>query len=130
MHLLLLAQAQAAPFDLWSMMVPISLTIGIFYFFLIRPESKRRQELQDQVTALKKYDRVLTTGGIVGVVWAVKDNEIVLQVDEKNQTRIRFVKSAIVSKLSAGKDSKDAKDSDDAGPPVTAAIEESKDKKA
>lgn len=107
MFFLLLSQAQPQPAAgefLTSMFWPIALTIVIFYFFLIRPENKKRKELQDQVSQLKKHDRVLTSGGIVGTVWAVKENEIVLQVDDNAKTRIHFVKSAIVSRLNTRSD--------------------------
>jgi len=70
-------------------------TFVIFYFILIRPQQKKQKELQKMIEALKKGDRVLTTGGIFGTVVGVKDNILVLKIDEN--TKIEMVKSAVAS---------------------------------
>ena len=97
---LLLAQAEGAPPDFFaSAWLPILVTVVIFYLLLIRPEARKKKELEDQIKSLKKHDRVLTSGGIIGTVWSMKDNEIVLQVDDNNKTRIRFARNAVVQVL-------------------------------
>ncbi len=126
MDLLLLAQTSPAPADfLGGMLPPILLTVIIFYFFLIRPEQKKKKELEAKISALKKHDRVLTSGGIVGTIWSVKDNEVVLTVDDKTGTRIRFVKSAVVTILTPSRESKEGKDDADS---VAAPTDAAKDK--
>jgi len=65
----------------------------VFYFFIIRPQSKRQKEIQDKVTALKKGDKVITTGGIIGIVTSIEDTEVLLEVDK--DVKIRLLKSAI-----------------------------------
>ena len=60
--------------------------------FSSRKEKRKRQELLD---ALKKNDRVVTIGGIIGTVVEVKPNEITLKVDESSNTRMRFSRTAI-----------------------------------
>lgn len=123
------APGAAPAMDYTSMLTPILLTVVIFYFFLIRPDSKRRKDLENQVSALRKYDRVLTSGGIVGTVWAVKEKEIVLQVDDNAKTRIHFVKSAIVSVLErSDKGEKGDKGEKEAETPVGATAEGDKGK--
>ncbi len=77
------------------LLLVILATFVIFYFILIRPQQKKQKELQKMIEALKKGDRVLTTGGIFGTVVGVKDNILVLKIDE--ETKIEMVKSAVAS---------------------------------
>lgn len=70
-------------------------TFAIFYFILIRPQQKKQKELQKMIEALKKGDRVMTTGGIFGSVVGFKDNILVLKIDEN--TKIEILKSAVAS---------------------------------
>ena len=73
-------------------------TFVIFYFILIRPQQKKQKELQKMIDALKKGDRVITTGGIFGTVVGTKDNNvIVLKIDEN--TKIEIIKTAVASVL-------------------------------
>ncbi len=65
----------------------------VFYFFIIRPQSKRQKEIQDKVNALKKGDKVITTGGIIGTVASIEDTEVLIEVDK--DVKIRLVKTAI-----------------------------------
>jgi preprotein translocase subunit YajC len=75
--------------------------IIVFYFLLIRPERKERARRQAMLNALKKNDRVLTIGGIYGVVTNVhrEANEVTIRVDDANNTRIRCTLSAIAQVL-------------------------------
>jgi len=68
---------------------------GIFYFIVIRPQQKKQKALQKMVEALKKGDRVMTTGGIFGTVSGVKDNIVVLEIAK--ETKIEVLKSAVAS---------------------------------
>jgi len=72
---------QAAPSPLLNLM-PIIIIFIIFYFLLIRPQQKKQQELQQMISGLKKNDEVVTSGGIHGVIVNVKDNTIVVKIDE------------------------------------------------
>jgi preprotein translocase subunit YajC len=77
---------------------PIFLIAFVFifvYFFLIRPQKREQDEKQRMLDALKKNDRVVTTGGIFGTVVNVKDDEVVLRVDDQAKVKIRFLKGAI-----------------------------------
>ncbi len=64
--------------------LPIILVIGVFYFLLIRPQQKRQRQLQDTIANLKIGDKVVTTGGIVGVIIAVRDNSFHIRSAEKS----------------------------------------------
>lgn len=77
-------------------MLPMLLMMGlVFYFLLIRPQSKEKKRRAEMLSAVKKNDRVVTIGGIHGTVVNVKDDEITLKVDESNNTKITFSRSAI-----------------------------------
>jgi preprotein translocase subunit YajC len=65
----------------------------IFYFFIIRPQSKRQKEVKRMLEAVKKGDKVITTGGILGLVTEVKGNIITLKISK--DTEVDFRKSAV-----------------------------------
>lgn len=102
---LMLAQAtstQPAPPGLGFQLMPFLLIGLVIYFLMYRPQKREREQHRRMLDAMKKNDRVLTIGGMMGVVVSLKDDEVVLKVDESNNTRITFVRSAIKSVLSAG----------------------------
>jgi preprotein translocase subunit YajC len=95
---LLNALAQAAPTGgggsfLNSPLVPMIGIFAIFYFLLIRPQSKKAKEHQKMLSELKKGDDVSTQGGVIGKITGLKDNEVTLQVQEG--VRIRVLRSAV-----------------------------------
>ena len=69
-------------------LLPIFLIIGIFYFLLIRPQQKRQKELQETISTLKIGDRVVTTGGVIGVIKSVRDTSFVILSAEKSMLEI------------------------------------------
>jgi preprotein translocase subunit YajC len=73
--------------------VPIFLIFGVFYFLVIRPQSKKAKEHQHMLTELKKGDDVVTQGGVIGRITGIKDDEITLQVQEG--VRLRILRSAV-----------------------------------
>lgn len=80
---------------LLSTLVPFLLIIVIMYFFLIRPQKKKQKETEAMLNALKKGDKVITVGGIHGVVSSVKDNTVIVKVDDN--TKVEFNRTAISS---------------------------------
>jgi len=72
--------------------------ILIFYFLLIRPQQKKEKQRVGMINNLQKGDKVVTAGGMHGVVVAVKDDIITLKV--ATNTNIDFVKSSIQAKIS------------------------------
>ncbi|MCR5495611.1 MAG: preprotein translocase subunit YajC [Treponema sp.] len=76
-----------------STIVPFVLIIGIFYFFLIRPQNKKQKETEKMIAALKKGDKVVTIGGIHGVVSSTKEKTVIVKVDDN--CKIEFSRSAI-----------------------------------
>ncbi len=79
-------------------LVTFGLIIVIMYMLIIRPQKKRDKEAKDMVAAVAKGDKVVTIGGIHGTVVAVREQTIVLKVDDN--ARIEFTKSAISSVVS------------------------------
>jgi len=79
-----------------NLMMPL-LIIGVFYFFLVRPQNKIRREQDQFLEDLEKGDEVVTGSGIYGRVNKLDGNIVTLQVDTK--TFIRVAKSAISKEL-------------------------------
>jgi len=80
-----------------GMMLPLMATLLLMYLFLMRPEQKKRKEMERVLSAIKKNDHVVTIGGIFGtVVLANPGSEsVVIRVDDTNGTKIKVLRSAI-----------------------------------
>jgi preprotein translocase subunit YajC len=83
-----------------STFVPFILIIAIFYFLIIRPQNKKQKETQKMLNAIKKGDKVITIGGVHGVIQTVREQSVVIKVDEN--TKIEFSRSAIASVVDGG----------------------------
>ncbi len=79
-------------------LLPFILLILVFYFFLILPQSKRQKKHLEMLKSLKKGDRVVTAGGIIGTVVGVDDEKVVLKVGDEG-TKIEVSKPYIAQKL-------------------------------
>jgi preprotein translocase subunit YajC len=92
--------------------LPIILILG--YFLLVRsPMKKQEQERQRLLAALKKNDKVVTSGGIIGIVASIKEkeDEVTLKVDESSNVRLRVLKSSIVKIVGGEEAAKEQKES-------------------
>ena len=78
-------------------LLPIVLTLAVFYFLIVLPERKRNREKQDLLGNLKKNDKVITVGGIHAVVANVQkdQDEVTLKIDEDKDIRIKVNRSSI-----------------------------------
>src|SRR5467141_1931254 len=65
-------------------LVPMLLIIGVFYMLLIRPQQKRQRELQQTISELKAGDKVITTGGLIGTITAVRDTSFFIRSADKS----------------------------------------------
>jgi preprotein translocase subunit YajC len=89
--------------DLFSSPLLLLVLMGlVMYFVLMRPQSQEKKRREQMLKAIKKNDRVVTVGGILGVVQSVKDDEVTLKVDESSNTKITFTRSSISRVVSAG----------------------------
>jgi preprotein translocase subunit YajC len=75
------------------MLIPYALIFVVFYFLLIRPQQQARKRHMDMVAALKKGDVVVTSGGLIGKVKSVADDE--LRVELSPNVEVRVIRSAI-----------------------------------
>ncbi len=89
------ASSASASSSLIGSLLPFLLIIVIFYFFLIRPQNKKQKETQKMLDALKKGDKVITIGGIHGTVSSVKENTVIVKVDD--DCKLEFNRTAISS---------------------------------
>lgn len=79
--------------------LPLILVFVVFYFFMIRPQMKKQKEMTNYRNSLKKGDKVITTGGIYGRVFEVKDHYVTLEVG--GDVKLKVDKSALVQDPSA-----------------------------
>lgn len=77
----------------WSNIIMMVLVVGVFYFFMIRPQAQKAKKLKEYREKLQKGDKVVTIGGAHGKVIDVTDNIVTLEVD--NGVKIKFDKTAI-----------------------------------
>ncbi len=88
----------------WSLIVPMGFLFGVFYFLLIRPQKKQEKARKAMLKDLKKNDKVVTIGGIHGVVANVREKDVVLKLDQAGNVRMRFARSAISRIVTADED--------------------------
>ena len=75
-------------------LLPLILLIFIFYFLLIRPQQKRQKNLDKMIQALKKGDRVVTSGGIIGTIVGIQADYVVLKIGGES-AKMEILKTAI-----------------------------------
>jgi len=83
-----------------NMFILMGLMFVVMYFILFRGPRKKQQQHKQMVQTLAKNDKVRTIGGIIGTVVDVKGDEVVLKIDESNNTKIRLSASAIGRNMS------------------------------
>lgn len=97
------AYAQAAAggdfFASYGQFLPLVLIFGVFYFMLIRPQQTRQKELRNAQSSLRRGDRVVTAGGILGTVQRVKDGSNEVEVDIAPNVRVTVLRDTITSVL-------------------------------
>jgi preprotein translocase subunit YajC len=76
----------------WTSMVPLVLLVVVFYFILIRPQQKKAKEHQQLLKTVKPGDKVLTSGGVLGVIITVKEKTVTLRSAD---AKLEITKSAI-----------------------------------
>ena len=81
-------------------LVVLALMIAMVYFFMIRPENKRKKEAQNLRNSLTVGDEITTIGGIIGTICSVKENTIVIETGA-DRVRIEFTKWAVSTKNSS-----------------------------
>jgi preprotein translocase subunit YajC len=107
-------QAVPGPSSSWGGIIPMMLVMfAIIYFLMIRPEQKKQKDRLAMVNSIKKGDKVVSIGGMMGVVHNVKDTSILVRIAEN--TVVEFTKAAISTVVTEGaekavEENKDAKE--------------------
>jgi preprotein translocase subunit YajC len=101
-YLIGLAQASSGPGGAFTQFVPLIAIFAIFYFLVLRPQSRKAKEHQKMLSELKKGEDVVTQGGIIGKITGMSDAEVTLQVQEG--VRMRVLRSAVQGRYSPAAD--------------------------
>jgi preprotein translocase subunit YajC len=82
--------AQAAPeaSPMWSFVVPMIFMVVIFYFLLIRPQQRKAKEHKALLDNLKKGDRIITNGGLIGTIINIEDPLVIIEVADKIRVEV------------------------------------------
>lgn len=103
--------------DFMLQLFPLVLIFVVFYFLLIRPQQSKMKAQKEMLAGVKRGDRVVTGGGIIGLVTKViGENE--LQVELAEGVRVRIIKQTITDILTRGESVRGAKDSDEDEKPL------------
>jgi preprotein translocase subunit YajC len=103
------AYAQGSPNDLLGLGSPLlmmALVIGIFYLLVLRPQQKRQKEHQEMVRSLRRGDTVVTSGGLVGKVTKLVDDDHV-DIEISDGVRVRHVRTMVTGVRAKGEPVKD-----------------------
>jgi len=108
-----LPAAPAAPEDplgTLRLLFPMAIVMVLFYMMMIRPQKRKEQDLRDQVNSIKENDRVLTIGGIYGIVTNVQRDQqrVTVRVDESTGTKLRLNMTAIARVLTTEEQENDS----------------------
>lgn len=80
--------AGGADSPLWTMVVPMILMVAVFYLLLIRPQQRKAKEHRAMLDSLKRGDRVLTAGGLIGEIVAINDQVLTLEIADKVRVEV------------------------------------------
>ena len=83
----------------YAQFLPLVLIFGVFYFLLIRPQQTRAKEMKAMLAALRRGDRVVTAGGILGTVQRVKEGSNEIEVDIAPNVRVTVMRDTITTVL-------------------------------
>ena len=75
-------------YSIWTMLIFVVLIFGLMYFVLIRPQRKRQKEHQQLIEELKRGDRVVTAGGIHGVIESISEDSVIIKVESGATMRV------------------------------------------
>lgn len=107
--------------DLFSAMLPLVLIFVVFYFLLIRPQQKQQKEHKARLAAIRRGDKILTGGGILGLVTKVQDDKT-LQVEIADGIRVQIATHTVTDVLVEPEAAKTASANDDRKPRLLAQL--------
>ncbi len=74
--------------SIWTMLIFVVLLFGLMYFVMIRPQRKRQKEHQQLIEELNRGDRVVTAGGIYGVIESISEDSVIIKVESGATMRV------------------------------------------
>lgn len=83
-----------------SGILPMVLMFAVLYFLLLRPQQKKYKDHQGMLKALRRGDRIVTSGGIVGVIHKIDEAEDMLTLEIAENVRVKLVRSMVASVVS------------------------------
>lgn len=92
-----LMQNPSGQSTIWDILTPFIIVFFIMWLLVIRPQRKEQKRREEMLKNMKKGDRVVTSSGILGKVTKIKEDRIEVKVDESTDSKITFLRSAIVS---------------------------------
>ncbi len=104
----------AGGFDV-GFLLPMVLIFGVFYMLLIRPQQRKAKQHRELLEALRRGDRIITSGGIIGLITKVVDaNELIVEIAQGVRVRVaRSMVSTVMAKTEPSRDDDDDDDGDD-----------------
>lgn len=104
MNFLFLLQTAAKQSNPMMQFLPLLIIMfAIMYFLIIRPQKQKEKKRLEMISNVRKQDKIVTVGGVHGVVVSVKENEVLVRVDDAKDVKLRIDKSAITA-VTASKD--------------------------
>ncbi|MGR3319151.1 MAG: preprotein translocase subunit YajC [Candidatus Anammoxibacter sp.] len=78
-----------------QLIIPFGLMFAIMYFLMIRPQRKKEKERKEKLTRIRKNDKVITNGGVHGKVVSIKENSLVICIDETKDVNVKVDRNSI-----------------------------------
>jgi preprotein translocase subunit YajC len=123
------AQGAGGSSDFLVQLFPLVLIFVVFYFLLIRPQQSKMKQQREMLAGVKRGDRVVTGGGIIGLVTKViGDNE--LQVELADGVRVRIIKGTITDIITRGESVRGGKESEEDDKPMLPKAEAAPERKS
>lgn len=97
--LLQAAAKQSSPGGMLSMLLPFILMFVVMYFLILRPQKRKEKDRKAMISRVKKNDKVVTAGGVHGTITSLRENEIILRIDDAKDVKIKLDRSAIAAVL-------------------------------
>lgn len=102
--LLQAAGGKGSPGGMMSLLLPFILMFVVMYFLILRPQKKKEKERKALLSRIRKNDRVVTAGGIHGVIASVRENEVIVRVDDSKDIKIKVDRNSIATVLEVSDD--------------------------
>ena len=104
------AQSTGGGFGGMESLLPLVLIFVVFYFLLIRPQQKKQKTHREMLEALRRGDRIVTAGGIVGTITKASETELTVEISEGIKVKVM---RGMISDVLAKTEARDAPDDDD-----------------